>query len=77
MFGALAKTLFGSANDRRLKTFRPKVAAINALEAEIAKLADAATKISRALLEMAARREDEEIVKQRERRLRVLRGGRN
>ncbi len=42
MFGALAKTLFGSANDRRLKTFRPKVAAINALEAEVAKLDDAA-----------------------------------
>ncbi|MFZ4533520.1 MAG: preprotein translocase subunit SecA, partial [Alsobacter sp.] len=42
MFGALAKTLFGSANDRRLKTFRPKVAAINALEAEVAALDDTA-----------------------------------
>ncbi|WP_284177543.1 preprotein translocase subunit SecA [Rhabdaerophilum sp. SD176] len=40
MFGALAKTLFGSANDRRLKAYRPKVAAINAMEAELAKLSD-------------------------------------
>jgi preprotein translocase subunit SecA len=40
MFGALAKTLFGSANDRRLKTYRPKVAAINAMEPELAKLSD-------------------------------------
>ena len=40
MFGNLAKKIFGSANDRRLKTYRPKVAAINALEPEIAKLTD-------------------------------------
>ena len=32
MFGSLAKKIFGSVNDRRLKSFRPKVAAINALE---------------------------------------------
>ena len=42
MFGALAKKIFGSANDRRLKTYAPKVAAINALEAEISALDDAA-----------------------------------
>jgi preprotein translocase subunit SecA len=40
MLGALAKKLFGSVNDRRVKAFRPKVAAINALEAEIEKLTD-------------------------------------
>lgn len=40
MFGALAKKIFGSANDRRLKTYATKIAAINALEAEIAALSD-------------------------------------
>jgi preprotein translocase subunit SecA len=40
MFGAIAKKLFGSANDRRLKTYQPKVAAINAVEAELAALSD-------------------------------------
>jgi preprotein translocase subunit SecA len=42
MFGALAKKIFGSANDRRLKTFAPKVQAINALESEVAALSDEA-----------------------------------
>ncbi len=40
MFGALAKKIFGSANDRRLKTYAPKVLAIAALEADIQKLSD-------------------------------------
>ncbi len=40
MFTALAKKIFGSANDRRLKTYAPKVAAINAAEAEVARLTD-------------------------------------
>jgi preprotein translocase subunit SecA len=40
MLGALAKKIFGSANDRRLKTYRPKVQAINALEPELAALSD-------------------------------------
>ena len=31
MFGNLAKTLFGSENDRVLKRLAPRVAAINAL----------------------------------------------
>src|SRR5512146_1846853 len=44
MFGALAKKVFGSANDRRLKTYRPKVAAINALEPEVSALSDEALK---------------------------------
>jgi preprotein translocase subunit SecA len=42
MFGALAKTIFGSANDRRVKGYRPRVAAINALEAEVSALSDEA-----------------------------------
>ena len=40
MLGALAKKIFGSANDRRLKTYAPKVKAINALEPQIAALSD-------------------------------------
>jgi preprotein translocase subunit SecA len=42
MLGALAKKIFGSANDRRLKTYGPKVAAINALEPEVSALSDEA-----------------------------------
>src|SRR6202011_525742 len=41
MLGSLAKKIFGSSNDRRLKGYRPKVAAINALEPEMRKLSDA------------------------------------
>ena len=41
MLGSLAKKIFGSSNDRRLKGYRPKVAAINALEPEVQKLTDA------------------------------------
>ena len=40
MLGAVLKTVFGSANDRRLKTYRPKIAAINAMEAEYSALTD-------------------------------------
>ena len=40
MFSSVAKKIFGSSNERRLKTYRPKVAAINALEPEIQKLTD-------------------------------------
>ena len=41
MFGALAKQIFGSRNDRLIKSFRPIVAAINAKEPEVAALDDA------------------------------------
>ena len=44
MIGALARKLFGSANDRRLKAYQSRVAAINALEPEIAALSDEALK---------------------------------
>ena len=40
MLGALAKKLFGSSNDRRVKGYGPRVAAINALEAEMKALTD-------------------------------------
>jgi preprotein translocase subunit SecA len=40
MIGALARKLFGSANDRRIKSYQPRVNAINALEPELVKLSD-------------------------------------
>ena len=40
MLGSLAKKIFGTANARRLKTYTPKVAAINALEPDVAALSD-------------------------------------
>ena len=40
MLGSLAKSLFGSGNDRAVKKFTSQVAAINALEDEIAALSD-------------------------------------
>ena len=39
--GGLASKIFGSSNERRIKVYRPKVEAINALEAEIMRLSDA------------------------------------
>lgn len=40
MIGALARKLFGSSNDRRVKGYQPRVDAINALEPELARLTD-------------------------------------
>ncbi|MFN3546808.1 MAG: preprotein translocase subunit SecA [Mesorhizobium sp.] len=40
--GGLARKIFGSANDRRIKSLRPRVAAINALEADMKALSDEA-----------------------------------
>ena len=42
--GALARKVFGSSNDRRIKGLRPRVEAINALEAEMTALSDGALK---------------------------------
>jgi preprotein translocase subunit SecA len=42
MFGAIAKKLFGSANDRAVKGYFKTVQAINALEPQISALTDAA-----------------------------------
>src|SRR6201987_2271931 len=40
MIGALARKLFGTPNDRRVKGYQPRVAAINPLEGELEKLPD-------------------------------------
>ncbi len=40
-FGALAAKVFGSANDRKIKAYRPTVDEINALEPELEQLSDA------------------------------------
>ncbi len=40
MIGALARKIFGSANDRRVRGYYPQVEAINALEPELEKLSD-------------------------------------
>src|SRR4030088_2654108 len=40
MLGVLARSLFGTANDRVVKGFDKPVAKINALESELAKLSD-------------------------------------
>ncbi|HHY49420.1 MAG TPA: preprotein translocase subunit SecA, partial [Alphaproteobacteria bacterium] len=40
VLAALAKAIFGSANDRQIKRYQPKVQAINALEPELEKLSD-------------------------------------
>ncbi|HZQ12928.1 MAG TPA: preprotein translocase subunit SecA [Pseudolabrys sp.] len=42
MIGAVARKLFGSANDRRIRSYQPRVDAINALEKEVAALSDEA-----------------------------------
>jgi preprotein translocase subunit SecA len=40
MIGAVARKLFGSSNERRIRTYRPRVDAINALEKELESLSD-------------------------------------
>ncbi len=40
MLGGLARKIFGSANDRRVRGYRPTVEAINALEGEVSALTD-------------------------------------
>jgi preprotein translocase subunit SecA len=40
MIGAVARKLFGSSNDRRMKSYRPRVEEINALETELEALSD-------------------------------------
>src|SRR6187399_453597 len=44
MIGVIARKLFGSSNERRIKGYLPRVAQINALEAEVAALSDEALK---------------------------------
>ena len=40
MIGAVARKLFGSSNERRIRAYRPRVDDINALEAELEALSD-------------------------------------
>ena len=40
MIGAVARKLFGSANDRRIRSYQPRVGEINALEKELEALSD-------------------------------------
>ena len=40
--GGLARKIFGSANDRRIRSYRPAVQAIGALEPEMQALSDEA-----------------------------------
>ncbi|HLK83012.1 MAG TPA: DEAD/DEAH box helicase, partial [Xanthobacteraceae bacterium] len=40
MFGAVARKIFGTANERRIRAYRPRVDAINALEKELERLSD-------------------------------------
>ncbi len=42
MIGAVARKIFGSSNDRRIRVYRPRVDAINALEKEVEGLSDEA-----------------------------------
>jgi preprotein translocase subunit SecA len=42
MIGAIARKLFGSSNERRIKSYLPRVAQINALERELEALSDEA-----------------------------------
>ncbi len=42
MIGAVARKLFGSSNDRRIRAYRPRVDEINALEKELEALSDEA-----------------------------------
>src|SRR6201982_1100729 len=42
MIGAVARKLFGSSNDRRIRAYRPRVDEINALEPELEALSDEA-----------------------------------
>jgi len=48
--GTLAGRIFGTSNERRIKSFRPKVEAINALEFELEGLSDADLKARTAML---------------------------
>jgi len=40
MIGAVARKLFGSSNDRRIRSYRPRVDQINAIEKELEQLSD-------------------------------------
>lgn len=47
--GSIASKILGSSNERRVRSYRSKVEAINALESEIARLSDADLKARTAM----------------------------
>ena len=56
MIGALARKIFGSSNERRIKAYQPRVDDINALEKELEKLSDEASARAHRGLQEADRR---------------------
>jgi preprotein translocase subunit SecA len=64
VFAAIAKAIFGSANDRQIRKYRPQVDAINGLEAEIAKLSDSElrAKTEQFRAEIAAGKSPEDLI---------------
>ena len=64
MLGSLAKKIFGSSNDRRVKGYRPRVAQIAALEPEIQVLTDAELRARTDMLkaELAAGKSTDDIL---------------
>ncbi len=64
--GGYAAKIFGSSNERRVKGYRPRVEAINALEPEVAALSDdelkARTAEFRRQLEQAATLDDPSLI---------------
>ena len=54
--GGMARKIFGSSNDRRIKSLRPRAAEITALEPEIGKLTDAELRARTARVQGKARR---------------------
>ena len=54
--GGIARKIFGSSNDRRIKSLRPRAAEITALEPEISRLTDAELRAKTAEFRAAAGR---------------------
>src|SRR6516162_693554 len=64
MFGAVARKFFGTANERRIRAYRPRVEAINALEKELERLSDEALRARTAAFreELAAGKDLDDIL---------------
>ena len=64
--GGIARKLFGSSNDRRVRSYKPRVDAINALEPQMKALSDEA-------LDLPAERLDGAVIQLGKRRVKRLR----
>ena len=64
MFGAVARKIFGSSNERRIRAYRPRVDSINALEKELERLSDEALRARTDMFrqELAAGKELDDIL---------------